>query len=629
MGSLTEIGSAKDDTDSALVAKRRQVTEYLDNTQDERRDAELHRDYFDDKQWTSEEIAVLNARGQPVVTDNKIKDKVLYLVGVEQKTRTDPKAYPRTPVHDEDADVATDCIRYVFDQNRFSVLKSAVFQILLVEGFGGAEVIVDKDDPKKVMIRKVRWDRLYRDPFSLEPDCSDATYVGIITWMDESRAKERWKGKDDILGAHVATTDAKSGESTEDKPRWIDSKRKRVQIFEHYERKKGSIYRSVFCYGGFLEEEKECPYENEDGKKEWPLILASAYVDREGRRYGTVKRYISLQDEINKRKSKSMHLLNSNQIRMTQGAVEDVNLLKREAADPNGVMEYAPGAEFEIIRNLDLSQGHFMMLQQAEAALSVTGPNAALQGNSGSISGRAKELDQQGGAIAIGSEFDVIRDWQLRVARAVWNRIRQYWDEEMMIRVTDTENGIKFVKLNQPITEGEMAARELKQKIKKGEVAPEQAQEMLAQIAADPNAQAMTKANSVADLDVDIIIDEAPDVITLQAEEFEKLANLAGSGTVPIPPEVLLEASQLRPQIKKRVMDMLKGADDPAAQQRAQFQQMMEQMQGMLQEAQVKLTEAQAGKAIAETALTEAKTVSEQVGAVTKVAAATEPERLQ
>ncbi len=266
--------------DSALVAKRRMVREYLDNTREEREWAEMHRDYYDDKQWTSDEIATLNARGQPVITDNKIKDKVLYLVGVEQKTRTDPKAYPRTPVHDEDADVATACIRYVFDQNRFSVLKSAVFNILLVEGFGGAEVIPDKDDPKRILIRKIRWDRLYRDPFSLEADCSDAGYVGIITWMDVDRAKERWKGKSEVIDVQVSTEESNARDTTDDRPRWIDSKRRRVQIFEHYERKKGSVYRSVFCYGGFLEEENECPYENEDGKKEWPLILASAYVDR-------------------------------------------------------------------------------------------------------------------------------------------------------------------------------------------------------------------------------------------------------------------------------------------------------------------------------------------------------------
>ncbi len=607
--------SVEKTVDDKLIAKRRRVEEYLDNSKDEREWAEVHRDYFDDKQWSSAEIATLNGRGQPVITDNKIKDKVEYMEGVERKTRTDPKAYPRTPVHEDDADVATDAIRYVFDKNRFPMCKSAVFQNLLIEGFGGCEVIVDKEDPKRILIRKIRWDRLYRDPYSMEPDCSDAMYVGIITWMDESRAKERWPDKHQALattsGHH---TPRNSSDTTDDKPRWVDAKRKRVQIFEEFRREKGKIIRSVFCYGGDLEDESECPYLDEDDKHEWPLVLASAYIDREGRRYGLCKRYISLQDEVNKRRSKSLHLLNSATIIADTGAVEDVNRAREQVHKPDGYIEKVQGMEFTVERNLDLSAGHFQLLQQAEGSLSATGPNAALLGQSGSISGRAKELDQQGGALQIGVLFDSIRDWQLRVAKAVWNRIRQYWDEEMIIRVTDTEIGIKFVKLNERTTRGELAARQLKGKPE------EEIQAALQQIAQDPNSMLPATANDVAQLDVDIIIDEAPDVITLQAEEFEKLAALAGSGAVQIPPDALIEASGLRSATKKRILDVMKGTDDPVAKMNAQFQQMMQQLEGLLKEAQVRETNASA-------ALKEAQVGKAEVEAVTKVAQVMQPDR--
>ncbi len=600
-------------TDDRLITKRRLVDEYLDNSRTEREWAELHRDYFDDKQWTDAEIGALRARGQPVITDNKIKDKVEYMEGVERKTRTDPKAFPRTPVHEEDADVATDALRFVFDENRFQMTKSAVFQNLLIEGFGGGEVIVDKDNPKRILIRKIRWDRIYRDPYSVEPDCSDAMYLGIITWMDEARVKHKWKGKNQIIELCNSHGHSRSSsDTTDDKPRWVDAKRKRVQVFEHYEKKEGKIYRSVFCWGGFLEEEEECVYEDADGKHEWPIVVASAYIDREGRRYGLCKRYISLQDEVNKRRSKALHLLNAATIIADAGAVENINAAREQVHKPDGYVEKNQGFEFVVERNLELSAGHFQLLQQAEIALSATGPNAALLGQSGAISGRAKELDQQGGAVQIGVLFDAIRDWQLRIAKAVWNRIRQYWDEEMIIRVTDSEIGIKFVKLNERTTKGELAARQLKGKPE------EEVAVALEQIAQDPTSQMPATANDVAELDVDIIIDEAPDVITLQAEEFEKLAQLAGTGAVQIPPDALIEASGLRSATKKRILDVMKGSDDPMAKMQAQFAQMMQELEARLKTAEVRETNASA-------ALKEAQAGKTEVDAIATTASVLEP----
>jgi hypothetical protein len=615
------VESSVDEKHEKLEVYRQHFNEFVDNTLTERTEAELHRDYFDGKQWTAEEVSTLQARGQPVITDNKIKDKVEYMEGVERKTRTDPKAFPRTPVHDDDADIATDAIRYVFDENRFAQVKSAVFQNLLIEGFGGCEVIVDKKDPRKVLIRKYRWDRLYRDPYSMEPDCSDARYLGVITWMDVEHAKSKWPDKKELIDATLTSAPTRSsGESVDDKPRWIDSRRRRIQVFEEYTKEGSKVTRCVYVWGGFLEEPTECPYVDDEGEHEWPIIVASAYIDREGKRYGLVQRYVSLQEELNKRRSKSLHLLNTAQVITEEGAVDDIAATRKEVHKPDGVIIKKPGMELEIQRNLDLSAAHFQLLQQAEASLAVTGPNSALLGQSGAISGRAKELDQQGGAVQISVLFDAIRDWQLRVARAVWNRIRQYWDGEMWIRVTDTEQGIKFVAINQPILQGDLAVEQMKQQ----GMPPEQMRAQIEQIARDPQAQLPVLdeqgkpklRNAVASLDVDIIIDEMPDVISVQAEEFQKLTELATAG-IPIPPDVLIEASQLRN--KKQILDRMKGTNDPAAAMQAKFNEFMQQMQAALAQANVRKVEAEANKA-------EAAASESQVDAAVKVAEFTSPQ---
>jgi hypothetical protein len=294
--------------DNDLIRHRQQFSDFVESTGDERKDAEINRDYFDNIQWDARKKAILLARGQPVITDNKIKDKVEYMMGVEQKTRTDPKAYPRTPAHEQDSEIATDSIRYVFDLNRFSTIKSAVFQDLLVEGFGAAEVLFDKDKDE-VSIRKCRWDRLYRDPYSMEPDCKDARYFGLITWMDIERAKEKWPQAEGFLEVGPTTPARSTGETQDDKPRWVDAKRKRVQVFDHYEWRNKKLMKSIFCWGGYLEKPTECPYVTDEGEYDPPLKFVSAYVSREGRRYGLVSRYVPLQDEVNQRRSAALHAL--------------------------------------------------------------------------------------------------------------------------------------------------------------------------------------------------------------------------------------------------------------------------------------------------------------------------------
>ena len=58
----------------------------------------------------------------------------------------------------------------------------------------------------------------------------------------------------------------------------------------------------------------ESPYQDEDGKPCFPLIMETAYIDRENNRYGEVRQFIDPQDEINKRRSKALHIMNTRQI---------------------------------------------------------------------------------------------------------------------------------------------------------------------------------------------------------------------------------------------------------------------------------------------------------------------------
>ena len=591
---------SKDDLLSRLV---RDFDAWWEATTDERAEAIESRDYYDGKQWTEEEARTLKLRKQPVLTDNKLKDKIDYMIGLEINARTDPKAFPRTPQHVEDAEAITDALRYVGDDQDFHKTRSDVAENIFVEGMGGTEVYVKQTKTGvDVCIKRNRYERCFWDPHSSERDFSDARYLGTFVWMDIEAAEERWPARSEIWEGCLAEASGASTESDGDRPEdtvHLDRQRRRVRIIEEYFLKGGVWHRAKFVKRGWIEEVEASPFQNDEGDPEHPYSWGSAYVDKDNRRYGVIRRWKSLQDEINHRRSKSLHLLNTNQVVMEEGAVDDVQKLRMELAKPDGVIVRTPGMDLEISKNLDLSAGHFQMMQQAIEALSIVGPKA-ITNVSASQSGRAKQIDRQSDALELGRLFDHLRYLQKNTYVKVWNRIKQYWTAEKWVRIRDDEGAPRFVALNQPITATELYQAALQS----GQPVPIE----LARMAQLSPSQPVGKRNDVMAIDLDIIIDEMPDVVTLQDEQFQNLVTLAQAGVI-FPPDVYLDASNLRN--KKALKEKLTGGEDPQAQAAAKAAAEMQQRAAL---AEISKTEAEAEKAKQDAAQTQIENMAGMAG---------------
>lgn len=551
-------------------------------TETSRTDAESWRDYRNGDQWTAEEIATLEKRKQPVITIDRIGPKVDFLLGMEASRRTDPKAYPRTPKEEENANAATDALRFVMDQSQWDEVRSQSFDTFIVEGDCGADVaVVEKYGEPCIEVRFIPWDRRFADPHSRRRDYSDAKYKGQFVWMDLDDAIEKWPEHADALSA---TMESARGQTYEDVPklRWADPKRRRVRIVEIWTREPEGIFYTKYTKGGILER-MPTPYRNEHGEEEDGFEFGSCYIDRDGNRFGVVKRWTSLQDEINKRRSKAMHLMSVRQTYGNQGA-GDKNQLRRELAKPDGHVEMLGGAkygeDFGIIPTNDMAKAQFDLLQESKAEIDNVGVNAALSGTeSRNMSGRALMARQEQGLNELGPVFDWFKSWQLQVYRKVWNRIRQFWTAEKWIRVTDNEQNVRFVGINQPLTLGAQLLEEFK---RQPGVGPEQIASAEQQAQFDPRMQTVVGTkNNVAEMDVDITLDDAPASAALQIEQFQTLADLAGKG-VPIPPDELVMASNLRN--KDAIAERMRGGSQgPAVQpELMQALQAMQQQIGQL-----------------------------------------------
>lgn len=528
------------------------------STYDARMEAERCRDYFDGKQLTQEELSALKKRGQPPVIINRIRRKIQWLRGLEIKQRTDPRAFPRNPDDEGAAEAATDALRFVADNTRFDRKKSAVWGDMLVEGFGGVEVVHKKTRKGvDIVVNRYPWDRLFYDPYSVEFDFADARYLGAVVWQDKSELIREYPKKKALIERMMTST--QGNETYDDKPRygmWYDAKRDRVKVVMIWY-KQGDTWK--WCK--FVEKDKleggESPYANEDGESVCPLILQSLYVSREADRYGIVRDMLSPQDEVNKRRSKALHLLNMRQVRVSP-AVTDRAQLSRELAKPDGIVEAEDG-DFEILPTGDMASGQVALLEEAKNEIDLMGANGALEGETGeSSSGRAVLARQQGGLIEITPETDELAHFTQRVFEAFWDRIRQFWTEEKWVRVTDDERNLRFVGLNRPVTFGEQL----------GQQPPELVQQAAMQMGLVPNDprlfQVVEVENSVAELMVDIIIEESPDRITLAGEIFEALAKYGPT----LPPQVLIEADPVLPTSKKeKLLEALQSQQPTPEQQ--------------------------------------------------------------
>ena len=195
----------------------------------------------------------------------------------------------------------------------------------------------------------------------------------------------------------------------------------------------------------------------------------------------------------------------------------------------------------------------------------------SLGGKGNARSGRQDQIQQQAGLAELAQLYDGHRDWENRVYRQVWNRIKTEWTAEKWIRVTDDKTDLDWVGLNQPVTAGQM----LQEAAQAGDPQAQQVLQQMMQMQ-DPRLNEVVQVeNNVAEMDVDIIIADAPNHATLKQETFETMMALAERyGPENVPFSVALELSDL--PNKKEAKALLNPPVDPEAQ--AKQQQIQELM---------------------------------------------------
>ena len=334
----TTAGESDDTQYWSLDRLKRSYQDYLGTKTAEVAEQKEARRYRHASQWTDEQIKVFKKRKQPIVTYNRVGKKIDAVVGLIEKLKQSPKAYPRTPNEEGAADLATQVIREVLDENMWKAKSYLVGQDGAMDGIGGVELLLEPGyvgDPT-VGFEKVEVDSFFYDPRSIRLDFSDCRYMGQGKWLDLDQAREMFHDQaQDIEDAMESGSELSTDSDREKKWFITDGYVKRVRIIDLWYILNGEWYWVIFCGNTKLMEGQSWLHD-EKKKTFCKYLMFSAQVDQDGDRYGFIRNLKSAQDEINQRRSKALHLLNSRRIIAEQGAFDDLELARREAVRPDG-----------------------------------------------------------------------------------------------------------------------------------------------------------------------------------------------------------------------------------------------------------------------------------------------------
>jgi hypothetical protein len=557
---------------TSVVKRRREFENYAFAKGREVDEQRLSWRYYHIDQWTQDQLRILKRRSQPAITFDRTGRKIDSLSGTIRRLRTDPKAYPNTPRGENGAEVATQVIRTINDASMAEDLEVECCRDALIHGIGVSELMMSKGDKADPDLRFGYTDprTWFYDPRSTKTNFNDTRFHGVYKWADADELEDVFPEKNDLIRQSINNDGGYwTAFDTDREPMWIDIYH-RVRLVDHWY-KEGNIWKWCLHTGIVDLMSGESPFVNERGQSISKFNAFAAYIDIHGDHYGLVRRLRGPQDAMNQHRSKAMHIMNTRQVKLKEGSVDDIEVTRREVARPDGTIVYRGES-----KDLEIIQPEQEFIQQtnyytdAKSEIDSFGPNQQLIQQFGqNVSGRAANMLQQAGLAELGPFLKNFRMWKLERYRACWLAAQKFWTADRMLRVSEDQGIAQFLQIN-GVTLNEYGIP--------------------------------TLVNYLGNIDVEIKIDEGPDNETVMGDIFDLLMALA-QNNVPVPPQAIIEASGLPLSEKKKLQQMV-SQPDPMKEQAQQL---------MLQKGQADIgkTQAETQKAGSQTMLNIAKARTE------------------
>lgn len=475
----------------------------------------MDEDFVDHIQWTDDEITTLVQRGQTPTVFNLTAISVFWLLGSQRRSTMDWRILPRRKDGIKHAETKTELMKYVEDGNNSTFHQSKAFRDAVIAGVGWLETGQGEEgSDQQVFDRSESWRNMIHDTTSTEHDFSDGRYLFRTKWMDADIMAAMWPSRVGLIEHSINRRLLGGSYGLELYGDWaMDSleeahfdfmggagmtsfaSRSRVRAIECWFTKptaapimkggqfSGQIF-DEYSPGHWLEIKNEraslaiqprrvmhCAMMTEHGLLD---LKRSPYRHnrfpftpvwgnrraRDGMPYGLVRGLRDINRDLNKRASKSLHILSSTRTFVEKGSVSDIEVLRDEVARPDAVVEYNEGKGAPVVvTDQNLSAAHMQLLSfdasMIQQVSGVTGENLGHDTNA--RSGKAIIAKQDQGAMTTSHYFE-----NLRIARKVHGEkilcnIEQFFTDEFEFRITNQRGNPEYRTINGDKMQGDDA----------------------------------------------------------------------------------------------------------------------------------------------------------------------------
>lgn len=491
----------------------------LDRQNENRMEMQEDEDFYDGIQWSEADAAVLRERGQAAIVYNVISQSVNWVLGSEKRGRTDFKILPRRKQDGKAAEHKTNLLKYLSDQNRLVFERSMAFEEAVKAGVGWLEDCAqDEDDGEPLYSSSVSWRDILWDSAARQKDLSDARYIFRQRWMDEDILAGMFPDRLETVRTAVESGmpfnmashedgdipmdfsenemtnfvgSAGRGDSTFTRRRvralecWFRQP-ERAKVLRPRDRQRADFRGEVFQPGDQIHQEMalsglyslaekpvmrvRCAVMTSTGllweglspyrHNRFPFTPVWGY--RRGRDrlpYGMIRQLKGMQEDINKRVSKALHILSTSKTVAEKGAIPDLDHWIEEAARPDAVLEYRRGYKVDLNVDRSLAPEHIAIMQQSMGLIqAVGGVTDELMGRTtNAVSGVAIQKRQDQGNLATSVFFDNYRLALQQQGEVQLSLVEQYYPQEKQFRITNERNVPSFHTVNDGLPENDIA----------------------------------------------------------------------------------------------------------------------------------------------------------------------------
>lgn len=485
-----------------------------DRQAENRSEMGLDADFYDNDQWDDGDKKILQDRNQAPLVFNVIATTINWLIGTERRGRTDFKVLPRRKDGGRAAELKTQLLKYISDVSNSEFAKSRAFQDAIKVGVGWLESgAQDTVDGEPVFDRAESWRNVLWDSHAQELDLSDARFIARHKWLDTDIAMGIRKSRGAVVkrassvdrdgvyelgDEHMDSSEdlydligsSSKGEHMElyagvHRPRvrvvemWftmpVETSRIRGgdfngEVYDQYspghieamqsgeaELVKSSYMRmhvALMTAEGFIHL-SESPYRH----NRFPFTPVWCYRrDRDGMPYGVIRGLRDIQQDVNKRASKALHILSTNKVIMDKGAVDDLDEFEEEVARPDAIIVKNKGYDLVLNADREIAAGHLDLMSRSIAMIQQASgvTDESLGRTTNATSGKAIIARQDQGALATAALFDNYRFACKLHGEKMLSLIEQFVSSEKSFRITNSRGVATYVQINDGLPENDI-----------------------------------------------------------------------------------------------------------------------------------------------------------------------------